>query len=161
MLNPPWACVYPASRCAKLCIWQQTLIEVLNSFIAWFSTWRKIHQTGTARKADHSATFQKNRSALKTSLVSSLLFTQAVAGSLQLRTVFSDRRPRDPSLRGSRPFPCLAVHKGPGWLLCSDGSGSHPSAISQEATWFWQRSDPTFPCCVFSPFPFLKLQTSL
>lgn len=38
MLNPLWVRVHPASRCAKLCIQQQTLMEVLNSFIVWFST---------------------------------------------------------------------------------------------------------------------------
>ncbi|XP_040984000.1 uncharacterized protein LOC121233724 [Aquila chrysaetos chrysaetos] len=37
----------------------------------------------------------------------------AVAGSLQPRTVFSDGRPQDPSLRGSRPFPCLAGREAP------------------------------------------------
>lgn len=37
-LNPPWARAHPASPCAKLCIWQRTLMEVLNSFIAPFST---------------------------------------------------------------------------------------------------------------------------
>ena len=118
-LNTPWARVHPASRCAKLCIRQQTLMEVLNSFIAWFSTLRENHQTGTARKADHSATFQKNRSALKTSLVSSLLFTQAIAGSLQPGTGFSDGCPWDSSLRGSSPFPCLAGREAPPGDSCA------------------------------------------
>lgn len=94
-LNPRWACVRPASRCAKLGIRQQTLMEVLNSFIARCSAWREIHQTGAARREDHSTAFQNHRAALKTSLVSALLFTQATAGGLQPGAGFLDCCPWD------------------------------------------------------------------
>lgn len=130
-LNPPWARARPASPCAKLCIGQQTLMEVLNSFIAPFSTWRAIHQIGTARGADHSAAIPENRSALKASFLSILLFTQTVAGRLQLGMVL---------LMVAHGTPCeaadpLVSYKAP-WvspvlLCCPWAGGGKGSAFTE------------------------------